>query len=132
MHMEYSLSKVTLLMQFIANKAKDLVGYLKNLEKVSELVAAFWSSKADDFESKAGEMSENQVHTIDVMKEAVSQDGIEFWTKAKDEMDRYASAMSVINNSFNFLTEAKPDKEKPFHMSHLNLTLSVPSFVDID
>ena len=35
-------------MQFIANKTEDLVGYLENLEKVSELIAALWSSKADD------------------------------------------------------------------------------------
>ena len=118
-------------MQFIANKAEDVVGYLENLEEVSELIAAFWSSKADDFGSKAEDMAVNQVELIDQIGEAVADESYKFWSKAQREVTRYISAMTEINNSFNFLTEVKPDKEQSFRMKHLKLTLSVPSFVDL-
>ena len=65
------------------------------------------------------------------MKGLVVKDNITFWTTAKEELDRYAIAMTSINNSFNFNTEAKPSSAQDIHLAKLDLTLHLPSTVDI-
>lgn len=61
----------------------------------------------------------------------VAKDNLTFWKAAKDRMDRYAIAMSVINNSFNFVTDAKPLPTKSFELPNLEFTLQVPDHIDI-
>ena len=103
-----------------------LVKVLGKLEETCEFIGAFWTIQADDFDSKGAEMAINQVKMIKIMKEVVIKKSITFWTKAKEDMDHYCTAMSVINNCFNFVTEAKPPAAQSFNLPNLELTLHVP------
>ncbi len=103
-----------------------LVKVLGKLEETCEYIGAYWTEKANDFDSKGTDMATNQAKMIKFMKKAVTKKSILFWTKAKEDMDRYCTAMSVINNSFNFVTEAKPPAAQSFHLPNIELTLHVP------
>ena len=104
---------------------------LKNLESISEAIATFWTIEADNFAAQGAKMKTTQIVMIASMKGTVVKNNITFWTKAKEELDRYAIAMSAINNSFNFKTEAKPPTAQPLDFAKLDLTLHLPSTVDI-
>ena len=118
-------------LQYVADKAGDLVMALKNLESISEAIATFWTIEADNFAAQGAKMKTTQVVMVKSMKGNVVKDNITFWTKAKEELDRYAVAMSEVNNSFNFNTEAKPPSAQRFCLPNLDLTLHLPSTVDI-
>ena len=118
-------------LQEVAGKAGDLVNALKNLESISEAIATFWTIEADNFAAQGAKMKTSQAVMVKSMKELVVKDNIAFWTKAKVELDRYAVAMTSINNSFNFNTEAKPSSAQDFHLAKLDLTLHLPPTVDI-
>ena len=122
---------ITILFQFIASKAMTLVQVLGKLEETCEGIAAFWTMEAENYDSQGAKMATNQVKMVKSMKGAVVKNNIKFWTEAKERMDKYATAMSVINNSFNFVTDAKPPKGKSFGLPNLELTLSVPASVDL-
>ena len=94
-------------------------------------MAAFWIKEADNYDSQGGKMATNQTGMIESMKGVVVKDNIAFWTEAKDRMERYVAAMTVINNCFNFVTNAKPPTAKSFGLPNLDLTLHVPSSIDI-
>ena len=118
--------------QFIAGKAAELVQVLSRLESTCEAIAAFWTVEAENFESQGSKMAKNQTKMVESLKEIVVGDNIAFWTKAKDEMDRYVIAMSAVNNCFNFVTEAKPPKAQSVELTGLGITLKVPKGVDVD
>lgn len=112
-------------MQFIARKAGTLVEVLKNLEQICELVAAFWNTEAERFDSQGAKMRTVPVSVLKGMK------NIDLWTKAKDEMDRYVTAMGVINNCFNFTTDARPQDVQSIRFPTLELEFSIPAGINI-
>lgn len=118
-------------MQFVASKAGTLVKVLGKLEETCEAIAAFWTMEADKFDSQGAKMKTNQVKMLKHMKGAVVKNNIAFWTKAKDEMDRYVTAMSVVNNCFNFVTDAKPPAAKSINFANLELDLHIPATIDV-
>ena len=88
--------------------------------------------EALNYDSQGVKMAGNQDTMIKVgLKGAIVKDNIKFWKEAKERMDEYATAMSVINNCFNFVTEAKPPRGKPFGLPNLDLTLSILDSVDL-
>lgn len=91
-------------------------------------MAAFWTMEADNYDSQGAKMQTNQTK---MPSGPVAKNNLTFWKAAKDRMDRYAIAMSVINNSFNFVTEAKPLPTKTFALPNLEFTLHVPNNIDI-
>jgi len=107
---------------------------LGKLEETCDLIAAFWTMEADKFDSQAGKMGTTQAKQITlkakVMRDKVVKNNLEFWTKAKEDMDRYATAMSVINNSFNFETRARPSVGQSFTFKELEFTLRLPAHID--
>ena len=68
---------------------------------------------------------------LKTMKGVVVKNNIKFWTEAKDRMERYVTAMSVINNCFNFVTNAKPPTAQSVGLPNLQLTLHVPSSINV-
>ena len=122
------------MLQFVAKKAVTLLEVLGKLEETCDLIASFWTMEADKFDAQAGKMGTAQAKQIvmksKVMRDKVVKDNLQFWTKAKEEMDRYAIAMSVINNSFNFQTEAKPSVGQSFKFKELEFTLRLPAHID--
>ena len=67
-----------------------------------------------------------------IMKaEKVAELNKEFWTKAREDMDRYVQAMSVVNNCYNFETDAKGPEVKMVTYDKLDFVLHVPKSVDI-
>lgn len=120
-------------MQFVAGKAATLVKVLGKLEETCEAVAAFWTMEADKFDSQGAKMKTGQAKMVMMkgMKGSVVKNNIAFWKTAKDEMDRYVTAMSVINNCFNFVTEAKPPAAKSIKFANLEMELHVPAAIDI-
>ena len=117
--------------QFIAGKAAELVQVLSRLESTCEAIAAFWTVEAENFESQGSKMAKNQKLMIASLKDVIVGDNIKFWTKAKEEMDRYVIAMSEVNNCFNFVTEAKRPKTQPIELPGLGISLRVPKSVDV-
>ena len=109
-------------MQFVADKAGTLVKVLGKLEETCEAVAAFWSIEAEKFDSQGAKMKKNQVTMLKAMKGVVVKNNLSFWKKAKDEMDRYVTAMSVVNNCFNFLTDANRKLHSPSNLPTWNST----------
>ena len=119
-------------MQFVASKAAKLVNVLGKLEETCEAIAAFWTMEADKFDSQGAKMETGQATMIEVgMKDQVCEDNIAYWTKTKDELDRYVTAMSVINNCFNFATNAKPPTGQSIKFANLDLNLHLPAAVDV-
>lgn len=122
----------TILLQIIASKASELVEVLTNLETISEAIAAFWTDEANKFDAQGAKMgTTHAVMVKKTLKGRVVKDNIAMWTKAKDELDRYATAMSVINNRFNFVTKAKPPTAQSFGLPNLDLILHIPSSIDV-
>ena len=120
------------LLQFVASKAANLVRVLGKLEETCEAITAFWVMEADKFDSQGAKMKTGQAAMIKAgMKSKVYKDNISVWTKAKDELDRYATAMSVVNNSFNFVTNAKPPTGQSIKFANLDLELHLPAAVDV-
>ena len=117
--------------QFIATKAKTLVEVLGKLEETCEAIAAFWTMEAENYDSQGAKMAKNQVTMVKHMKSVVVKNNIKFWSEAKGRMDKYATAMSVINNSFNFVTDAKRPRGQPVKLPNLDLTLSIPNGVNL-
>ena len=104
---------------------------LGKLEETCEAVAAFWLMEAEAFDSQGGKMRVNQVAMLKGMKRVVVKDNLPFWKKAKDEMDRYITAMSVVNNCFNFLTDATPQAAQSIKFADLELDLHLPAAIDV-
>ena len=59
------------------------------------------------------------------------KNNIAFWKTAKDKIDRYVTAMSIINNCFNFVTKAKPPAAKLIKFANLDMEFHVPAAIDI-
>lgn len=118
-------------MQVVAEKAATLVKVLGKLEETCEAVAAFWTMEADKFDSQGAKMKNSQVAMLKGMKGMVVKDNISFWKKAKEEMDCYVTAMSVINNCFNFTTAAKPPAGRAIKFANLDLEFHVPTDINI-
>ena len=118
-------------MQFVASKAGTLVTVLGKLKETCEAIAAFWTEEADKFDSQGARMKTTHAKMLKYMKGAVVKNNIAFWTKAKDEMDRYVTAMSVVNNCFNFVTDAKPPAAKSINFANLELDLHIPATIDV-
>ena len=76
-------------------------------------------------------MKKNQALMIAALKDKIVKDNIDFWTKAKEEMDRYVVAMSAVNNCYNFVTEAKPSEVQKVEYKQLDIILRVPTSVQI-
>lgn len=114
-------------LQVVASKAAELLEVLTNLETICEAIAAFWSIQADDFDAQGSKMRTSPAPMVKMMKSKYVKD----WTKAKDELDRYATAMSVIGSRFNFVTKAKPPPAQSFGLPNLDLILHLPASVDI-
>ena len=49
----------------------------------------------------------------------------------KSVVDKYATSMNTINNCFDFVTDAKPPRGQTFGLPNLELTLSVPTSVNL-
>ena len=118
------------LIQFVASKAATLVKVLGKLEETCEVIAAFWTMQAENFDSQGAKMKTSQVVMLKTMKGVVIKNNLTFWTKAKADMDRYATAMSVINNSFNFVTEARRPNGEYLTLPAIDLTINLPPGVD--
>ena len=97
---------------------------LDKLDKTCEAVAAFWTNQAENFDSQGSKMKPVMLRT---MKDAVVKKSIPFWTEAKEEMDRYANTISVVDRCFNFVTNAKQSSTKSIELPTLQLTLYIPS-----
>ena len=121
------------LLQLVADKATELVKVLVKLEECCDTIAAFWTVEADNLDSQGAKMKSQavMVKLSGKMRKRVVEDNIAHWTKAKNEMDRYATAMSMVNDTFYFSTEARQAAPKPFHLQNLGLTLQIPCTVDI-
>ena len=119
-------------LQFIAKKAGALVRALKTLESTSVAIAGFWTVEAENFESQCAKMKKNQALMIAALKDKIVKDNIDFWTKSKEEMDRYVVAMSAINNCYNFVTEAKPSEVQKVEYEQLDIIFRVPTSVQIE
>ena len=87
--------------------------------------------EADKFDSQGAKMKTSHAVMIKGMKGKVCKDNIAFWSKTKDELDRYVTAMSVINNCFNFVTNAQPPAAQSIKFANLDLDLHLPAFVDV-
>ena len=120
-----------IILQFVASKAATLVNVLGKLEETCEAVAAFWMMEADNYDSQGAKMATNQAKMITHMKGVVVKNNIAFWTEAKERMERYVAAMTVINNCFNFVTDAKPPMAQSFGLPNIELTLHVPSTINV-
>ena len=118
-------------MQFIAAKAGQLIVILGKMEETCEAIAAFWTEEAENYAAQGAKMATNQVTMVKHMKGVVVKNNVKFWKEAKERMDRYASAMNVINNSFNFVTDARPAEAQVFVLESLELTLHIPSTIDV-
>lgn len=114
--------------QFVASRAATLIAVLVKLEEACEAVAAFWTIEADNYDSQGAKMLTNQTR---MPSGPVAKNNLTFWKEAKQRMDRYAIAMGVINNSFNFGTDEKPFPRQVFDLPSLQFTLHVPSYIDI-
>ena len=113
-----------ILVQHIGTCVATLVSMLDKLDKTCEAVAAFWTNQAENFDSQGSKMKPVMLRT---MKDAVVKKSIPFWTKAKEEMDRYANTISVVDRCFNFVTNAKQSSTKSIELPTLQLTLYIPS-----
>ena len=89
-------------------------------------MATCWTIEADDFDDQVSKIGQS------VATKRQAKDRIESWTKAKQALDRYASAVSMINNRFNFATEARPSSVQQFHFTTLDLVLKVPTSVHVN
>ena len=118
-------------MQFIAAKAGQLIVILGKMEETCEAIAAFWTEEAENYAAQGAKMATNQATMVKQMKGVVVKNNVKFWKEAKERMDRYASAMNVINNSFNFVTDARPAEAQVFVLESLELTLHIPSTIDV-
>ena len=118
-------------MQFIAAKAGQLIVILGKMEETCEAIAAFWTEEAENYAAQGAKMATNQATMVKQMKGVVVKNNVKFWKEAKERMDRYASAMNVINNSFNFVTDARPAEAQVFGLESLKLTLHIPSTIDV-
>ena len=105
---------------------------LSKLETTCEAVATFWTVEAENFASQCSKMAINQTEMIGSLPEVVVGDNIAFWTKAKDDMDRYVIAMSQVNNCFNFVTEAKRPPTQSVELTGLGISLRVPRSIDVE
>ena len=76
-------------------------------------------------------MKKNQALMIESLGETILKNNKEFWTKAKEEMDRYVVAMSAVNNCYNFVTDAKAPETQVVEYNQLDLSIRVPMSVDI-
>lgn len=101
------------------------------MEEVCELIAAFWTMEAEKFDSQGAKMKTSQSSMIKFksMRANVIKKNLKFWKEAKEDMDRYVTAMSVINNSFNFVTDATPPTSKSVRFEAIDLTLTLPRSV---
>jgi hypothetical protein len=117
--------------KYIAEKAGELVTVLMKLEEVCNATAKFWTIEADKYNSHGASMKTDQAAMIEILKDEVVQQNLKFWNESKDRMEKYATAMSVIGNCFNFVTKAKRPETKPVTLTKLDLTLHVPSTVDV-
>ena len=106
-----------ILVQHIGTCVATLVSMLDKLDKTCEAVAAFWTNQG----------SKMKPVILRTMKDAVVKKSIPFWTEAKEEMDRYANTISVVDRCFNFVTNAKQSSTKSIELPTLQLTLYIPS-----
>lgn len=112
-------------MQLVAEKAGTLVKILVKLEET-------WTVEADTFNSQGAKMKTNHVAMFKGMKGVVVKNNIAFWKKAKDKMDYYITAMSVINNCFNFTTDAKPPAAQTIKFASLKLEFHIPADINVN
>ena len=104
---------------------------LGKLEATCEVIATFWTIEAENYDSQGAKMATNHVKMVKTMKGVVVKNNIKFWSEAKERMEKYIASMSVINNCFNFVTDARPPKGQSFGLPNLELTLSVPASVKL-
>ena len=93
---------------------------LANVQSTCGTVATFWANEAQRLISEYP-TRERSKRAQDTLEERVA-----YWTKAKQEIDQYAMAMSKINNSYNFVTKATPSEAQVVHYENLDITLRVP------
>ena len=94
-----------------------MVNMLGELEKICDNLTAFWTSEADNFDSQGGKMATNQMAMIKSMKSVLAQKNVDFWMKAKEEMNHYAAMV-------------KPETKMIYLPTH-GLNLCIPSFIDL-
>ena len=64
---------------------------------MQQRVCRFWTIEADRYDAQDAKMKQNQTVMIKhLVKEIVIKDKFTFWTEAKEELDRYTTAMSTI------------------------------------
>jgi hypothetical protein len=117
--------------KYIAEKAGELVTVLLKLEEVCNATATYWTIEGHVFNTHGASMKTDQATMIEVLKDEVVQQNLKFWSESKERMEKYATAMSVIGTSFNFVTRAKGPEKNPVQFTELDLTLNIPSTVDI-
>ena len=102
---------------------------LLTLETTCEAIGTFWIVEAGKFSSQGANLSTNQQF---MKTEKVAELNKEFWTKAKEDIDRYVQAMSVINNCYNFETDANGPELKMVTYDKLDFVLYVPTSVNTE
>ena len=85
--------------------------------------------ESDKFLIQGGKMKTNHAKMIKSLTSAVTKENIDYWTKAKKELNLYAEATNEIANCCNFNTSARPPIGEPFHCANLDFTLSIPADV---
>ena len=105
----------------------DLIRFLHKVEEACEIIVSFWTIESDKFLNLNETMKTNHAKTMEFLTSAMVEENIEFWTKAKEDLDLYANAMNVIAKCCKFTTSATPPKGEPFRCVNLDFELSIPS-----
>jgi hypothetical protein len=117
--------------EFLAGKVAQLLEVLGKLEEASEAIAVFWSIESDKFDAHGSKLETDSSALIELIGNMAIKEDLKTWKIAKLQMENYADAMSVIGNTFNFVTGATPSTTQSVTLENLDITLPVPTSVDI-
>jgi hypothetical protein len=117
--------------ELISSKAATLVDVLVKLDLVCTGIAAFWTKQAISFNSQGAKMKTNQALAIQMLKKPTAKGNIRSWTEMKGLIDRYATVMTTIANSFDVETRAELPPSKVVLFANLSIVLNIPLSVYI-
>ena len=114
-------------------KAEELLQALSSLDKACEAAAAFWTVQADTFEAQGSKMRSGQAAMIksksQILRGKAIENNVEFWSKAKSDVEQYVTVISKFNNSINVRAATQPSPTRAIHFSEIGLTLSLPASI---
>lgn len=89
--------------------------------------------EADKFESQGAKMGTSQAVLVksssQKLRSRAVENNIHYWSKAKSDVEHYATVISRFNQSINIRVQGGQQATKPVCFKEIGLTLSLPASI---